>query len=521
MPCLGSRHAKVNREVTVARHSRPVDDAFGRGVDAVARLDQELAQAHDQIDAQQRELDQTRQLLTAAQQAQRVAETRSAALWQSIPLGLALVDEHGEFAVVNESLCRVLARSEDALLGRASVAFMHEDDRPDRDSRQRRHFRRRSDPRVGRADVRFVRPDGAVRWTEVTTTLALGPQEQEWALLCVEDVTDRRLERESLRDSAANLAALAEVTRRIQAGDDARSTILAAVESMAAAQTVLLVEPLDGARWVVTTSSHSLLDGTTLARAPDGAIAQAYEGATPLFLADPIGSPLVAPVELAGRIGSILWQPVLRDGDTVAVIVVKWGFRIDSLPAWTLQAIRLLADEGAVALGQEAAHAELKRLARSDPLTGLPNRRAWDDQLAALGEVAAVRGSLLVVAMLDLDHFKRFNDRHGHTAGDQHLREFARRARAALRDCDLITRWGGEEFAIALPGCGTEQADALLRQVQHAVPSDQTCSIGWSFWDGRERIEEVMLRVDRSLYEAKAAGRGRIMSTEREPAPPV
>jgi diguanylate cyclase (GGDEF)-like protein/PAS domain S-box-containing protein len=504
--------------VTVARHSRPVDDAYGRGVDAVAQLDQELAQAHDEITELQRELDHTRQLLTTAQRAQAVAEARREAVWTTTPLGMALVDELGEFARVNGSLCQVLGRAEDAILGRTSASFTHADDLP---TRRRAHFRRHSDPTEEQTEVRFVRPDGEVRWTQVTTTYTSGPQGQEWSLLCVDDLTDRRRERESLQDSEANLAALAQVTRQIQAGDDARSTVLAAVESMTGADVACLVEPLDDDCWVITTSTASTLDGTTLPHAPEGAIAQAYRNGSSLFLADPIGSRVVAPAELADRIGSILWQPVLQGDQPVGVIMVKWAFRIDDLPTWTLDAIRLLADETAVALGQEATRAELQRLARTDPLTGLPNRRAWDDQLAVLGEVAAVRRAPLVVAMVDLDHFKRFNDRHGHTAGDAHLREFAARARAALRDCDLLTRWGGEEFAIALPHCDRAQADALLRRVQHAVPGDQTCSIGWSFWKGRESLDRVMLRVDQSLYEAKAAGRGRIMSTERERIAPA
>jgi diguanylate cyclase (GGDEF)-like protein/PAS domain S-box-containing protein len=504
--------------VTVARHSRPVDDAYGRGADAVAQLDQELARAHDQIIELQRELDRTQQLLTAAQRAHGVAETRREAVWTSTSLGMALVNELDEFAQVNEALCRVLGRREDEILGRTSASFTHPDDVA---ARRRAHFRRHGDPDAERVEHRFVRPGGEVRWAQLTRTFAPGPLGQEWTIVCVDDTTDRRLERESLQDSEANLAAVAQVTRQIQGGDDARSTILAAVEAMTGAEIACLVEPLDDDTWVITTSTASTLDGTTIPRAPEGAIAQAFDRRSPLFLPDPLASRVVAPAELADKIGSILWQPVLQGDQPVGVIVVKWAFRIDRMPVWTFDAVRLLADETAVALAKDATRAELQRLARTDPLTGLPNRRAWDDQLAVLGEVAAVRRQPLVVAMVDLDHFKRFNDRHGHTAGDTHLREFAARARAALRDCDLLTRWGGEEFSIALPHCGPAQADALLRQVQHAVPGDQTCSIGWSYWDGREPFDQVMLRVDQSLYEAKAAGRARIMSTERERIAPT
>jgi diguanylate cyclase len=501
----------------VARHSRPIDDAYGRGVDAVAQLDQELARAHDDIHELQNELDRTRQLLTAAQRAHAVAEARREAVWTSTRLGMAIVNELGEYAQVNAAMCGVLGRAEDEILGQTSNPFMHPDDVS---AQRRRHFRRHGDPRDERSEVRFVRPSGEVRWTQVTTSHTPGPLGQEWTLVCVDDVTERRLERQSLQDSEANLAALARVTRQIQAGDDARSTVLSAVESMTGADAACLIEPLDSDTWVITTSTVSSLDGTTIPLTPEGAIAQAFHNRTQLFLADPIGSRAVAPAEFADRSGSILWQPVFQGDQPVGVIMIKWPFRIDELPAWTLDAVRLLGDEAAAALAQESLRAELQRLARTDPLTGLPNRRAWDEQLAVIGEVAAVRGVPLVVAMVDLDHFKRFNDRHGHTAGDAHLREFATRARAALRDCDLLTRWGGEEFSIALPHCDTAQADALLRRVQHAVPGDQTCSIGWSFWDGRESLDEVMVRVDRSLYEAKAAGRDRIMSTDRErPAP--
>jgi diguanylate cyclase (GGDEF)-like protein/PAS domain S-box-containing protein len=496
----------------VARHSRPVDDAFGRGVDAVAQLDQELARAHDDIIELQRELDHTRQLLTAEQQARAVAESRREAVWTSTRLGMALVNELGEYAQVNAAMCRLLGRPEDDILGRTSAPFLHPDDVP---AQRRPHFRRHGDAREERVDLRFVRPGGEVRWTQAATSYTPGPMGQEWTLVCVDDLTDRRLERQSLQDSEANLAALARVTRQIQAGDDARSTVLSAVESMTGSATACLIEPLDANTWVITTSTASSLDGTTIPRTPEGAIAQAFDNRDQLFLADPIGSRVVAPAEFA-ELGSVLWQPVVHADQAVGVLMIKWSFRIDELPAWTLDAVRLLADETAVALAQESLRAELQRLARTDPLTGLPNRRAWDDQLGVLGEVAAVRGEPLAVAMLDLDHFKRFNDRYGHTAGDEHLREFAIRARAALRDCDLLTRWGGEEFSIALPHCDTAQAHALLRSVQHAVPGDQTCSIGWSFWDGAESLNEVMMRVDQSLYEAKAAGRGRIMSTERE-----
>lgn len=95
----------------------------------------------------------------------------------------------------------------------------------------------------------------------------------------------------------------------------------------------------------------------------------------------------------------------------------------------------------------------LARLARSDPLTGLANRRGWDEQLAR--ELARARrsGEALSVALLDLDDFKALNDAHGHQAGDRLLLEAAAAWYGQLRDVDILCRWGGDEFAVLLPAC--------------------------------------------------------------------
>ena len=194
---------------------------------------------------------------------------------------------------------------------------------------------------------------------------------------------------------------------------------------MTSADAAFLVEPVDDDMLVVTACSGADMAGTTIPRAYDSALAEAFRTGQPLFLDDPIGSTVVTPLPLAEVIGSIMWQPVFRGGRTIAVIMVKWPYRLDSVAERAARALDLLADETSVALAQDEMRAELQALARTDPLTGLPNRRAWDDQLAVVGEVAFVTEQPLVVAMVDLDHFKRFNDRHGHGAGDEHLREFA------------------------------------------------------------------------------------------------
>jgi diguanylate cyclase (GGDEF)-like protein/PAS domain S-box-containing protein len=152
---------------------------------------------------------------------------------------------------------------------------------------------------------------------------------------------------------------------------------------------------------------------------------------------------------------------------------------------------------------------KLQRLALTDDLTGLANRRAWQDNLER--EIAAARRSTepLCVAMLDLDHFKRFNDAHGHQAGDRLLIELAHAWRTQLRASDILARYGGEEFALLLPASPIEAASKVLARVRTATPEGQTCSAGLAAFNGSESPEQLIGRADAALYEAKARGRNR------------
>src|SRR5207245_8383541 len=132
-----------------------------------------------------------------------------------------------------------------------------------------------------------------------------------------------------------------------------------------------------------------------------------------------------------------------------------------------------------------ARHADrLQVLIRTDPLTGVANRRAWDEEIGRALEKAATGTRLLCVALLDLDHFKAYNDDHGHQAGDRLLKEITARWRAELRDGDTIARLGGDEFAIILPGCSLAAASAIVHRLTSKTPHLQTCSAGVASWDG-------------------------------------
>lgn len=169
-----------------------------------------------------------------------------------------------------------------------------------------------------------------------------------------------------------------------------------------------------------------------------------------------------------------------------------------------------------------AKSAELVRqfaeLARVDVLTGLPNRRAWDEELVKGLHRARRTGLPCAVAMIDLDHFKRFNDTFGHRRGDALLRVTAQALAARLRAGDLIARYGGEEFAVLLHGCDAGNAVKFFERLHRAAPEGQTFSAGVTESDGREEDGEVVQRADDALYRAKAGGRNRTVVSGRSTA---
>jgi diguanylate cyclase (GGDEF)-like protein len=155
-----------------------------------------------------------------------------------------------------------------------------------------------------------------------------------------------------------------------------------------------------------------------------------------------------------------------------------------------------------------------RELARTDQLTGLANRRAWDEELRAAVRRSENDGRPLCIALLDLDRFKLFNDERGHPAGDRFLREAAVAWRAALRDGDLIARYGGEEFGILLADCTLDQARVIVERLRSSTPGEETASAGLAAWDRGEPVAELIARADAALYEAKDGGRDRLLTAD-------
>jgi diguanylate cyclase (GGDEF)-like protein len=171
---------------------------------------------------------------------------------------------------------------------------------------------------------------------------------------------------------------------------------------------------------------------------------------------------------------------------------------------------RLVADLRARELEREGLLQRLDGLAHTDPLTGLANRRAWEDALGAALHDAGMTGTPLAVALLDLDRFKVLNDTQGHGAGDRLLRELAAGWSAAVRGRDVLARLGGDEFGLLLPDCSEEGARVLVERLRAEMPGEHTCSAGVAAWRPGETADALLARADAGLYAAKAAGRDRV-----------
>ncbi|MGH6609820.1 MAG: diguanylate cyclase [Burkholderiaceae bacterium] len=159
----------------------------------------------------------------------------------------------------------------------------------------------------------------------------------------------------------------------------------------------------------------------------------------------------------------------------------------------------------------------MQQLAREDALTGAVNRRGLDDVLSVEFARAHRSGEPLTLVMIDLDHFKRYNDRRGHPAGDAVLRGAAQAWLKQLRPTDMLARYGGEEFTLVLPGTDARQAAQLVDRLRPPVPDRQTFSAGVASWDGHETATEVLRRADAALLQAKKSGRNRTMIAGQEP----
>jgi diguanylate cyclase (GGDEF)-like protein len=151
-----------------------------------------------------------------------------------------------------------------------------------------------------------------------------------------------------------------------------------------------------------------------------------------------------------------------------------------------------------------------REVSEIDPLTRVANRRGLDRLLGTALETAPGANHGLIVAMIDVDHFKSINDERGHAAGDRVLEHLATAWRPLIRPGDAIGRIGGDEFLVVLPGCALADAATILDRLRSAALSGVTCSLGAALWEPGESASMLISQADAALYQAKRLGRNQV-----------
>jgi diguanylate cyclase (GGDEF)-like protein len=214
------------------------------------------------------------------------------------------------------------------------------------------------------------------------------------------------------------------------------------------------------------------------------------------------GNLIVVPLQAEGRpLGAVVLEQSPVEGNRISRRVVSGLERSASYAALALRNAWLLE--------------QVQRLAATDGLTKIANRRTFESTLEREVARATRSAEHLSLVMIDIDHFKRLNDEHGHQSGDEVLRNVAAALSCECRDFDTPARYGGEEFAIVLPGCGPDEALLIAERLRRAVAAAPgvvpiTASAGVATYPGHAGDADTLVRAaDDALYESKRAGRNR------------
>ncbi len=329
----------------------------------------------------------------------------------------------------------------------------------------------------------------------------------------------RRLVRD-VRQERSVVAAIGRLARSTASADDPRRHICEATQEITGADMVVLFEPL-GRDLRVTQSVGIELPMVVIPEAMvTSHLRTAIDTLEPMLVRDAFDDPEAAGPGRALGMRGLIHHPGSRHGTATVVLSVGWRKPLPrELPSRVRSALPILAADAAAAVERADLMEQLGQLARQDPLTGLMNRRAWDDHLAREVARTARTGRPLTVAVLDLDRFKAFNDEHGHLVGDQLLKAAAGSWSACLRTADVLARWGGEEFALLLPDTDADAARETLARLAARVPMAQTFSAGFVSTTSRVDPDLLMAGADAAVYAAKEAGRNRVVAGAVAPLP--
>ncbi|MBW3594605.1 MAG: sensor domain-containing diguanylate cyclase [Actinobacteria bacterium] len=264
---------------------------------------------------------------------------------------------------------------------------------------------------------------------------------------------------------------------------------------------------------------------TDLPATVDSVVQKAWDAHAPALVRklDPIEDAYLAALIPDGQ--NIAVVPLFAEGQPIGAMVIEHSGRSQRIERRVLATLGQFAAHASLALRNVWLLEEIQKIAATDGLTGIANRRTFEDVLEREISRARRNGEPVTLVMLDIDHFKKLNDTHGHQTGDDVLRGAGAALAAQCRDFDTPARYGGEEFAIILPACSPRESlvagDRLRTAVGNAdVPVKITASAGVATFPTHASDPQGLIKAaDEALYESKRSGRDRVTRSRRSPAP--
>ncbi len=493
-------------------------------LDTVRQQGDRLNEVNAQLQQATATLEQRNHALTAS-------ERRFRLTVEGAPIGLAIVGLDGRWLEVNTALCEMLGYSRDALMACTFQDVTHPDDLEEDLAEVRSLIEGRKSKY--RMNKRYFRQDGSIISVQLDVALLRDEDGEPMHFISqIQDITARQQMLSDLRASEAEARLLGALDNALQSclrpeemgpfvsracqqlfpgGAGVLYRINASethLESLHTWGDAVVSEPVFSPEdcWALRRSESWLCDAGDRQR-----VACKHRGHPPAT---------------ARSTDSSLCLPLSGQGDLIGLLFIQWS-PDSQAPPRAVEVAKLVAARVGIALANLALRETLRNQSIRDPLTGLYNRRHLEESLSRDFARAERDAGPIAVLMIDVDHFKRFNDEHGHTLGDIALRRVADEIAAFCRRGDLASRYGGEEFTVVMTQISENEAlaraEALCAQIRRVRVETRnhrmlsvTISIGVAHFPTHgETPAQILDAADRALYRAKRDGRDRVVSASQ------